>query len=135
MLFINVVLVSSLVLKEKDIELYRYTIDSLAQLDHLRFNEECEFYGLEEKHILLNLPNPIISNDVVVTSKDAKNFWPTSVYLYLKEKSINTPTHIHQYVWENPFSKRNIIDLCFVLEDSVWIARGCIEYDTNSVEF
>lgn len=131
----NIVLVFSLICKERTVEQYWYTIDSLSHLDYLRYNEECEFYGSEEKNILLNLPQPIVSNDAVVTPEDVETFWPTSVYLYIKKNGIDTPIHIHQHVWENPFSKRSILDLCFVMHDSTWIALGCLEFDTNKVEF
>lgn len=109
--------------------------DSLAKLEYVRFNEECDLFGHDEKSLLLSLPEPYYSNEVIVTSEDIESIHPSSVSMYLRRNRVDTPTHLHQYVWNNPFSKRNILDICFVFQDSVWIAVSCLEYDTCQIEF
>ena len=109
--------------------------DSLSRMEYLRYDEESDYYGMEEGEVMSFLQQPFFSNEFVAASDDAELFWPTSVYLYLKNNKMSAPKQIHQHVWSNPFSKRSIIDICFVMQDSMWIAVSCLEYDTNSVEF
>ena len=131
----NIVCIFSLLTKEKDIENSWYTIDSLSHLEYLRYNEESDYYGIGEDVLLSYLPQPSFSGDEIVSQKDIDEFRFTSVGRYLKRINIDTPIHIHQYVWKNIITKRNILDVCFVMQDSVWVAVECIEYDSNSIEF
>ena len=131
----NIVCIFSVMSKEKDIEDCWYTIDSLSRLEYLRYNEESDYYGMGENEILSHLPQPTLSSDVIVSKEDVDEFGCTSVGRYLKRIDVHTPVHIHQYVWKNLITKRNILDVCFAKQDSGWVAVECIEYDTNSIEF
>lgn len=131
----NIVCIFSLISKEKNIEDCWYTIDSLSRLEYLRYNEECDYYGIGENEILSYLPQPTLSSDVIVSQEDVEKFGCTSVGRYLKRIDTPTPIHIHQHVWKNLITKRNILDVCFTIQDSLWVAVECIEYDTNSIEF
>jgi len=131
----NIVCIFSLAAKEKNIEDCWCTIDSLSRLEYLRYNEESDYYGIRENEILSYLSQPTLSSDVIVSKEDVDEFGFTSVGRYLKRIDIHTPIHIHQHVWKNLITKRNILDVCFAMQDSGWVAVECIEYDTNSIEF
>ena len=131
----NIVCIFSSVSKEKNIENCWHTIDSLSRLEYLRYNEESDYYGVGEDVLLSYLPQPSLSCDDIVSQKDIDEFRFTSVGRYLKRNNIHTPIHVHQYVWKNLITKRNILDVCFVMQDSVWVAVECTEYDSNSIEF
>ena len=131
----NIVCIFSSMSKEKDIDNCWYTIDSLSRLEYLRYNEESDYYGIGEDVLLSYLPQPSFSCDGIVSEKDIDEFGYTSVGRYLKRNNIHTPIHVHQYVWENLITKRNILDVCFIMQDSGWVAVECIEYDSNCIEF
>lgn len=131
----NIVCIFSSETKEKDIENCWCTIDSLSRLEYLRYNEESDYYGIGEDVLLSYLPQPSLSGDEIVSQKDIEEIRFTSVGRYLKRIDIDTPIHVHQYVWKNLITKRNILDVCFVMQDSVWVAVECIEYDSNRIEF
>ena len=131
----NIVCIFSSISKEIDIDNCWYTIDSLSRLEHLRYNEESEYYGIGEDVLLSYLPQPSLSYDGIVSEKDIDEFGYTSVGRYLKRNNIHTPIHVHQYVWKNLITKRNTLDVCFVMQDSTWVAVECIEYDSSSIEF
>lgn len=131
----NIVCIIFLNAKEKEINECWFTIDSLYRLEYLRYNEESEYYGMGEKEILSYLPQPTFSSDEVVSLDDIDEFGYTSVGQYLKKNDMSAPIHIHQHVWKNLITRRNLLDVCFVKQDSVWIAVECIEYDTNYIDF
>ena len=131
----NIVCIFSLMSKEKDIEDCWYTIDSLSRLEYLRYNEESDYFGMGENEILSYLPQPTLSSDVIVSQEDVDEFGCTSVGRYLKRIDIRTLIHIHQYVWKNLITKRNILDVCVAKQDSGWVAVECIEYDANSLAY
>lgn len=131
----NIMCIISSVSKEKNTEDCWYTIDSLSRLEYLRYNEESDYYGIGEDELLSYLPQPSFLCDDTVSQKDINEFRFTSVGRYLKRINLHAPIHVHQYVWKNLITKRNILDVCFIMQDSGWVAVECIEYDSNCIEF
>ena len=117
-----------------------YKIDSLINLTYYRSQEQCEYFGMCEDSILAFLPTPTFkSTDTILTpSTDPAYFWPYSIYGYLKilqDSESFEPVRVHDCWWTNMPSVRNTLNICFALQDSVWRAVACVEYDSNSVEF
>ena len=121
---------------ENDCIEYSREIDSLFIMQYVLEDEQCLYFGKEEKEVLEKLPDPIYRKDVLLYDDSAGlNRLHFLYYPYIKRIKNGDSIHLHTYKWINPFSNRNIYYISFEEIDDKWIATTCLEYDSISIQF
>ena len=121
---------------ENDCIEYSREIDSLFMMQYIREDEQCLYFGKEEKEVVEKLPDPIYRKDVLLYDDSAGlNRLHFLYYPYIKRIKNGDSIHLHTYKWINPFSNRNIYYISFEEIDDKWIATTCLEYDSISIQF
>lgn len=121
---------------ENDCIEYSREIDSLFMMQYVREDEQCLYFGKEEKEVLEKLPDPIYRKDVLLYD-DSTDLDRLHVlyYPYIKRIKNGDSIHLHTYKWINPFSNRNMYYISFEKIGDKWIATTCLEYDSIFVQF
>lgn len=121
---------------ENDCIEYSREIDSLFMMQYVREDEQCLYFGKEEKEVVEKLPNPIYRHDVLFYNDSIDlNRLHVLYYPYIDRIKNGDSIHLHTYKWINPFSNRNIYYISFEEIDDKWIATTCLEYDSMSIQF
>lgn len=121
---------------ENDCIEYSREIDSLFMMQYVREDEQCLYFGKEEKEVVEKLPNPIYRHDVLFYNDSIDlNRLHVLYYPYIDRIKNGDSIHLHTYKWINPFSNRNIYYISFEEIDDKWIATTCLEYDSISIQF
>ena len=121
---------------ENDCIEYSREIDSLFMMQYVREDEQCLYFGKEEKEVLEKLPDPIYRKDVLLYDDSAGlNRLHFLYYPYIKRIKNGDSIHLHTYKWINPFSNRNMYYISFEKIGDKWIATTCLEYDSIFVQF
>ncbi|MBR5832717.1 MAG: hypothetical protein IKY79_08925 [Bacteroidales bacterium] len=121
---------------ENDCIEYSREIDSLFMMQYVREDEQCLYFGKEEKEVVEKLPDPIYCHDVLLYN-DSTDLDRLHVlyYPYIKRIKNGDSIHLHTYKWINPFSNRNMYYISFEKIGDKWIATTCLEYDSIFVQF
>ena len=121
---------------ENDCIEYSREIDSLFIMQYVLEDEQCLYFGKEEKEVLEKLPDPIYRHDVLFYNDSIDlNRLHVLYYPYIDRIKNGDSIHLHTYKWINPFSNRNIYYISFEEIDDKWIATTCLEYDSISIQF
>ena len=121
---------------ENDCIEYSREIDSLFMMQYVREDEQCLYFGKEEKEVVEKLPNPIYRHDVLFYNDSIDlNRLHVLYYPYIDRIKNGDSIHLHTYKWINPFSNRNIYYISFEKIGDKWIATTCLEYDSMSIQF
>ena len=121
---------------ENDCIGYSREIDSLFMMQYVREDEQCLYFGKEEKEVVEKLPDPIYRHDVLFYNDSIDlNRLHVLYYPYIDRIKNGDSIHLHTYKWINPFSNRNIYYISFEEIDDKWIATTCLEYDSISIQF
>jgi hypothetical protein len=121
---------------ENDCIEYSREIDSLFMMQYVREDEQCLYFGKEEKEVVEKLPNPIYRHDVLFYNDSIDlNRLHVLYYPYIDRIKNGDSIHLHTYKWINPFSNRNIYYISFEEIDDKWIATTCLEYDSTFIQF
>ena len=121
---------------EKEIIEYSIENDSLFIMQYVLEDEQCLYFGKEEKEVLEKLPDPIYRKDVLLYDDSAGlNRLHFLYYPYIKRIKNGDSIHLHTYKWINPFSNRNMYYISFEKIGDKWIATTCLEYDSIFVQF
>lgn len=121
---------------ENDCIEYSREIDSLFMMQYIREDEQCLYFGKEEKEVVEKLPDPIYRHDVLFYNDSIDlNRLHVLYYPYIDRIKNGDSIHLHTYKWINPFSNRNIYYISFEEIDDKWIATTCLEYDSISIQF
>ena len=121
---------------ENDCIEYSREIDSLFMMQYVREDEQCLYFGKEEKEVVEKLPDPIYRHDVLFYNDSIDlNRLHVLYYPYIDRIKNGDSIHLHTYKWINPFSNRNIYYISFEEIDDKWIATTCLEYDSISIQF
>ena len=121
---------------EKDCIEYSREIDSLSMMQYVREDEQCLYFGKEEKEVVEKLPDPIYRHDVLFYNDSIDlNRLHILYYPYIDRIKNGDSIHLHTYKWINPFNNKNIYYISFEEIDDKWIATTCLEYDSMSIQF
>jgi hypothetical protein len=121
---------------ENDCIEYSREIDSLFMMQYIREDEQCLYFGKEEKEVVEKLPDPIYRHDVLFYNDSIDlNRLHVLYYPYIDRIKNGDSIHLHTYKWINPFSNRNIYYISFEEIDDKWIATTCLEYDSTFIQF
>jgi hypothetical protein len=121
---------------ENDCIEYSREIDSLFMMQYVREDEQCLYFGKEEKEVVEKLPDPIYRHDVLFYNDSIDlNRLHVLYYPYIDRIKNGDSIHLHTYKWINPFSNRNIYYISFEEIDDKWIATTCLEYDSTFIQF
>jgi hypothetical protein len=121
---------------ENDCIEYSREIDSLFMMQYVREDEQCLYFGKEEKEVVEKLPDPIYRHDVLFYNDSIDlNRLHVLYYPYIDRIKNGDSIHLHTYKWINPFSNRNIYYISFEKIGDKWIATTCLEYDSISIQF
>lgn len=121
---------------ENDCIEYSREIDSLFMMQYIREDEQCLYFGKEEKEVVEKLPDPIYRHDVLFYNDSIDlNRLHVLYYPYIDRIKNGDSIHLHTYKWINPFSNRNIYYISFEKIGDKWIATTCLEYDSISIQF
>ena len=105
-------------------------------MQYIREDEQCLYFGKEEKEVVEKLPDPIYRHDVLFYNDSIDlNRLHVLYYPYIDRIKNGDSIHLHTYKWINPFSNRNIYYISFEEIDDKWIATTCLEYDSISIQF
>lgn len=121
---------------ENDCIEYSREIDSLFMMQYIREDEQCLYFGKEEKEVVEKLPDPIYRHDVLFYNDSIDlNRLHVLYYPYIDRIKNGDSIHLHTYKWINPFSNRNMYYISFEKIGDKWIATTCLEYDSIFVQF
>lgn len=121
---------------ENDCIEYSREIDSLFMMQYIREDEQCLYFGKEEKEVVEKLPDPIYRHDVLFYNDSIDlNRLHVLYYPYIDRIKNGDSIHLHTYKWINPFSNRNMYYISFEKIGDKWIATTCLEYDSISIQF
>ena len=134
------IIIIALFCQNKSLEIdcidYSREIDSLFIMQYVLEDEQCLYFGKEEKEVLEKLPDPIYRHDVLFYNDSIDlNRLHVLYYPYIDRIKNGDSIHLHTYKWINPFSNRNIYYISFEEIDDKWIATTCLEYDSISIQF
>ncbi len=122
-------------LLEKQIIEHSIENDNLFMMQYIREDEQCLYFGKEEKDVLEKLPEPIYCHDVLLYDDGDLNRLKVLYYPYIDRIKNGDSIHLHTYKWVNPFSNRNMYYISFEKIGDKWIATTCLEYDSIFVQF